>query len=145
MALCMDPSNKDVVRCSKGAPVPVAGHASRNIRALGQIESWAWWCRHGCGRRGILDIRRGRARGPAVVACVPSLELIETVAACARRCSARVVVGVLIERNLVARVLVAEDVATAAAVVATDEVVESAFAFEVVADGRLGVRLREWS
>lgn len=120
--------------CLKGAPVPVARHAGGDIRALGQVESRARRCCHGCRRRCALDIRRCRARGLAVVARVPGLELVKAVAARPRECSTRVEIGILVERGLVARVRVAEDVAAAATVVTTDEVVEGALAFEIVAD-----------
>ena len=73
---------------------------------------------------------------------MPCLELVEAVVAGARRSGTRVEVGVLIERHNIARVPVAEDIATTAAVVTADEVAEVAFASRVIADGRLGVGLQ---
>lgn len=66
---------------------------------------------------------------------MPGLELIKTVCASARGLSTGVVVGVLVERNLVARVRVAEDITATAAMVTTNKVIEGALAFEVVTDG----------
>jgi hypothetical protein len=96
----------------------------------------------GCGRA-VRVIRRGGADGAAVGLAVPDLELLEAVVAGARRGGTGVEVGVLVERDDGAGVGVAEDVAASAAVVAPVEVVEAALADGVIADGRLGVRLKE--
>ena len=89
----------------------------------------------------MLYIRRRRARGLAVVAAVPRLILLEAVAARARELRARIVVGVLIQGDLVAGMLVAEDVATAAAVMTADKVIKGSLASRIIANGRLNVRL----
>lgn len=88
-----------------------------------------------CRRRGVVG-GGGRCRAgqvAAVGACPPGLELPEAVGAGAVRRAPRVVVGLLVERDLKGRVEVAEDVATAAAVVATREVVERLLACRFVA------------
>ena len=142
----------------ESAPVPVAGHAGRDVRALGDIgrlgpRNYVPSARgHAHGRRGrdgaVLDIRAAvrRGRGGRVCAGVLLLPgllvLLVAVGAGARGDgSTRVEVGVLVEGNGVRGVPVAEDVAAAAAVVATDEVVEVALAGRVIADSGLRVGL----
>lgn len=125
----------------EGAPVPVARNAGRRIRALSQAETSA---RCSCDRRGwhVLGLGRSRARGLAVVARVPGLVHVKAVVAGARRDSTGVEIGVLVQGHLEAGVLVAEDVATAAAVVPACEVVEGTLARRVIAYSGLGIRLR---
>lgn len=72
---------------------------------------------------------------------MPCLELFEAVIARARGDGTRVEVCVLVKRERVAGVPVAEDVATFAAVVAADKVAEVALAGRVVADGGFSVGL----
>lgn len=72
---------------------------------------------------------------------VPNLELLKAVVAGARGRGARVEVGILVKGHEGARMRVAKDVATSAAVMASGEVVEVALASRVVADGGLGIRL----
>jgi hypothetical protein len=73
---------------------------------------------------------------------VEDFGLFEAVVAGARRTGTGVEAGILIEGQHGARVPVAKDVATLAAVVATDEVVEGALAGWIVAHGGLDVGLR---
>jgi hypothetical protein len=66
---------------------------------------------------------------------MPALVLLETVVARARRRGLGVIIGVLIQGDLKARVLVAEDVAASATMVATKKVIESSLARGIVAHG----------
>jgi hypothetical protein len=72
---------------------------------------------------------------------VPISILLEAVVAGARRGSPWVEVGVLIQRNLKARVRIAEDIATSAAVVTSREVIKGSLAGRVVANGGFWVGL----
>lgn len=72
---------------------------------------------------------------------MPCLELLEAVVAGAGGHGPRVEVCVLVQRQRIAGVPVAEDVATFAAVVATDKVAEVALAGRVIADGGFSVGL----
>lgn len=129
-------------RHSEGAPIPVARDAVGHLRGLGQAEG-SFGHGHDWRRRcGILGVRRRGARSLAVVASVPRLVLVEAVVAGARGSGAWVEVGVLVQRHLEAGVLVAENVAAAAAVMTADKVVEGALAGRVVADGSIRVGLR---
>lgn len=74
---------------------------------------------------------------------MPSLELLEAVVARARGDGTRVEVCVVVKWERIAGVPVAEDVATFAAVVATDKVAEVAFAGRVIADGGFSIGL-DW-
>lgn len=72
---------------------------------------------------------------------MPRLKLLEAVVAGARGKGTRVEVCVLVQRQRIAGVPVAEDVATFAAVVATDKVAEVALAGRVIADGGFSIGL----
>ena len=61
--------------------------------------------------------------------------------ACTARRASRVVVGVLVERDVVCRVPITEDVTAFAAVVPACEIIEAAHARGFVAHGRFGIRL----
>jgi hypothetical protein len=88
-----------------------------------------------------MSIGRCRAGNLAAFAAVPRLELLEAVVAGARGDGSRVEVCILVQRQRIAGVPVAEDVATFAAVVAADKVAEVALAGRVVADGGLSIGL----
>jgi len=60
----------------------------------------------------------------------------------AAACAFRVVVGILVKRNGVERVQIAEYVATSSAVMTAREVGEVSCAGWIVTDGRVGIRLR---
>lgn len=79
----------------------------------------------------------GRVPARRLAGCqvAPLLELGVAVATCAARHASRVEIGVLVEGNLVGAVLVAENVAAFATVVAACEVAERALAGRVVAHG----------
>lgn len=137
-------------RPSEGAPVPVPRHAQRNVGyALPQGRARQRGDGSG-GRRAIRrrvttvvvgrSSRRGGA-GPAVRAAAPLLELDVAVGAGAAVESARVILGLLVEGDLVSAVGVAEDVAAPAAVVAAGEVAKGAAAGRVIAYGRVLIRL----
>lgn len=130
----------------EGAPVPIAGHTDRHLglalaRCAGAAVGRA--SRHGAsGHRPaapygvllpLLLLLAGGAGGVAVVATPPDLEVAVAVLTRPAGLAARVIVGALVERHLVAGVRIAEDVAAAPTVVATHEVVEEPFAGGVVA------------
>lgn len=148
----------NLVTRSESAPVPVPRHARRDL-GLMLHTSLGSTSRNGSGaggvdgaggiRRGAVDVvgRAGVAaaaadgRGLAVGAAAPRLELVVAVLAGAAHGAARVVVGVLVKRDLEGRVRVAEDVAAAAAVMAPRPVVEVAHAGGLVADRGVGIGL----
>ena len=126
---------------SEGAPVPVSRHTGSDLGALGRRGDEAGGRRDwGRGHR-VRCVRRGRARRLAAAATIGGLDDLEAVVAGARDRSLGVEVCVLVQRQDIARVPVAEDVAAFAAVVSADEVAESSLAGRVVADGRLRIGL----
>ncbi len=101
-----------------------------------------WRCDNGARRRrASQDIRRVYARRLTIGAAAPLLELGEAVLARPTWDAPGVVVGFLVERDLVAAVGVAEDVATLPAVVPARKVAEVPLAGGVVADSGFLVRL----
>lgn len=141
--------------CSEGAPVPVprdtgsylgagprgeGGIASDGAAAVDRAGRGAPVARLGDAatavRDGVLI-----AAGAAVVAALPGEELAVAVTAGPGRGTTRVVVAVLIQTDDVCCVGVAEDVATLAAVVATEEVAEGALAAGLIAQGGMRIRL----
>ena len=130
---------------SESAPVPVPRNACGDLsvgwRTLLATSSDGSRGSRAATRVDPSSLGRSSARGLGVVAAMPRLELIETMVASAGRRSAWVEVGILIKRNNVARVPVAEDVATTAAMVAAGEVAEVTLAGRIIADGGLRIRL----
>lgn len=127
------------------APVPVARHACGDLSA-GHQALLITCANGGGGSRAAAPVNpstlgRGSTGGLRIISAVPSLELIKTVMTSAGRDSTGIKVGILVERNDVARMPVAEDIATAAAVMAADEVAEVALAGRIVTNGGLWVRL----
>lgn len=128
------------------APVPVPRHTLRRVRRLhgpgdggGRSDYGTCRCRYGTRRVGSVAGRL--AVGPAA----PCLEFGVTVGATPAGRAAGVVVCVFVEGDLVGRVPVAEDVATAPAVVPPYEVVEVLLAGRLVAyrGVRIGLRSRQ--
>lgn len=134
----------------KRAPVPVTWHAERDLRLClpGRGRARA---RHRAGgdrtrwhRAASVLLLRGPVatatatytRGLAVTtaSAPPQLEVAVAVCAGAAELTARVIVGALVQGNLIARVRVAKDVAAAPAVVPPHEVVEVLLAGRVVTD-----------
>jgi hypothetical protein len=124
---------------SKCAPVPVPGHAGRGIGALDARSKALLRASRTSGDRARgRCIRRGvRARLTARLAVIPApplLELVEAVATRPARRATGVVVGVLVERNVKAGVVIAEDVTALPAMVTARKVVKLALAGGIVAN-----------
>lgn len=142
------------------APMPVTRHALCDVsfvavggtrggrgHAVGR-RNGAAGRRDGAGRRGG-GVRRGlggrgvvgRGGRFAARAAAPELELVEAVAAGAAGLGTGIVIGMLVEGNFERAVGIAEDVATAAAVVSSREVGEVFVAGRLVANGGAAVGL----
>lgn len=132
----------------EGAPVPVARHAGSDLGALGGSQEARrrgndGARNDGAGRGGAGRIGALVAPAAAAVTALPYLKFGEAVKADAGQGRAGVELAVLVKGDELCRMRSAEDVAAAAAVVATVPCIEVALAGRVVAHGRLGVGL--WS
>lgn len=127
------------------APVPVARDTGGYLRALGRGKHAGHHrgdrARDNGARRGARRVGALVATAAAAVTALPYLKFGKAVEAGASKGSSGVVVAVLVERDDFARVGAAEDVATAAAVMAAVEGIELALASRVVAHDGLGVGL----
>ena len=128
----------------KCAPVPVPGHAHRHVgwtlvSPLDRGRCGSDWA-DGCGVR-TIDHRRVVAGSLTVGTATPRLKRRKAMGACTAWHALGVIVGILVEWDVVSGVHITEDIATFAAVMSAREVVEAAHARGLVADGGFGIRL----
>lgn len=134
----------------KGAPVPISWYTSR--KALGwtyqllthEISNnstsdavYNWCC------RGWWFILRTFTVGSTGSCNRPTSVIVPAVFAGATLCTLWVIVGILVERNWVARVLIAENVTTAPTMVTSCKVGEVFRAGRFIADRGLGIGLKK--
>ena len=128
----------------KCAPVPVPGHAHRHVgwTLVSTLDRGRCGSDRAdrCGVRAV-DHRRVVAGSLTVGTATPRLKSRKAMAACTAWHALGVIVGILVEWDVVARVHIAEDIATFAAVMSAGEVVEAAHTRGFIADGGLGIRL----
>jgi hypothetical protein len=137
----------------ESAPIPISRHTLREAfgSTLGLLlkdarnRRSAFAANRGCcgGFRGLLVAVRALAIGAAAAGKLPCAVVDPAVLAGAAPCAQRVVVGILIERDGVQGVQVAEDVAAPSTVMPPGKVGEVSGTNRVIANSRFSIGLWE--